>query len=227
MYGCESWTIKKTECWRNDVFELWCWRRLESPLDCKELKPVNPKGNQSWMFIRRTDAEAEAPIFWPPDAKSQLIRKDPDAGKGWRQEEKGMTEDEMVGWNHCLSGYEFEQASGDGDGQGGLACCSPWVHKESDMTEQLNKNKIYLVVLGLSCSMWDLSSLARNWTQAPVLRVWHFSPWTTREVPGSLLSLVSAQCFLLDLWYSVLFFLCHSVSVSHPVMFGSSWRQGL
>ena len=227
MYGCESWTIKKTECWRIDVFELWCWRRLESPLDCKELKPVNPRGNQSWIFIRRTDAEAEAPIFWPPDAKSQLIRKDPDAGKGWRQEEKGMTEDEMVGWNHCLSGYGFEQASGDGDGQGILACCSPWGHKESDMTEQLNKNKIYLVVLGLSCSMWDLSSLARNWTQARALRVWHFSHWTTREVPGSLLSLVSAQSFLLDLWYFILFFLCHSVSISHPVMFGSSWRQGL
>ena len=135
MYGCQSWTIKKAEHWRIDVFELWCWRRLESPLDCKEIKQVNPKGNQSWILIERTDAEAEAPILWPPDVKSWPIGKDPDAGKDWRQEEKGATEDEMVGWHHRLDGHEFEQAPGVGDGQGSLACCSPWGHKESDMTK--------------------------------------------------------------------------------------------
>ena len=98
MYGCESWTIKKAECWRIDAFELWFWRRLLSPLDSK-IKPVNPKGNQPWKFIGRTDAEADAPILWPPDVKSWLIRKDPDTGKDWEQEEKGVTEDEMVGWH--------------------------------------------------------------------------------------------------------------------------------
>ena len=98
MYGCESWTIKKAEWWRIDAFEFWCWRRVfESPLDCKEIQAVHPKGNQSWIFIGRTDAEAEAPILWLPDVKNWLIGKDPDAGKNWRQEEKGMTEDEMVG----------------------------------------------------------------------------------------------------------------------------------
>ena len=102
MYGCESWTIKKAECWRIDAFELWCWWRLESPLDCKEIQPVHPKGDQSWMFIGRTDVEAETPILWPPDVKSCLIWKDPDAGKDWRQKEKGMTEDEIVGWHHRL-----------------------------------------------------------------------------------------------------------------------------
>ena len=96
---------------------------------------VNPKGNQSWIFIGRTDAEAEAPILWPPDANSQLIRKDPDAGKDWRQEEMGTTEDEVVGWHHQLNGHEFEQAPKDGDGQGSLVCCSPWGRKESDTTE--------------------------------------------------------------------------------------------
>ena len=107
MYGCESWPIKKAECQRTDAFELWCWRRLEGPLDCKEIQPVNPKGNQSWIFIGRTDAEAEAPILWPPDVKKWLIGKDPDAGKDWRQEEKGMTEDEMIWWHHRFSGHKF------------------------------------------------------------------------------------------------------------------------
>ena len=96
MYGCKSWAIKKTEHWRIDAFELWYWRRLESPLDCK-IKPVNRKGNQSWIFIRRTDAEAETPVLWPPGVKNWLIWKDPDAGKDWRWEEKGTTEDEVVG----------------------------------------------------------------------------------------------------------------------------------
>ena len=135
MYRCESWTIKKAEFWRIDVFELWVLEKtLESPLDCKEIQPVHPKGDQSWVFIGRTDVEAETPILWPADAKSWLIWKDPDAGKDWRQEKKGITEDEMVGWHQLLNGHEFEQALGDGEGQGGLACCSPWVCKELDMT---------------------------------------------------------------------------------------------
>ena len=139
MYGCESWTMKKAEHWRIDAFELWCWRRLfESPLNCKEVQPVNPKGNQSWIFIARTDAEAETPILWPPDVKNQLIGKDADAGKDWRWEEKEMTEDEMVGWHHWHNGHEFKQTPGVGDGQGGLACCSPWSPKELDTTERLN-----------------------------------------------------------------------------------------
>ena len=112
-------------------------KTLESPLDNKEMKPVNPKGNQPWIFIGRTDAEAEAPILWPPDAKNRLTGKDPDAGKDWRQEEKGTTEDEMVGWHHWLNGHEFEQAPADGEGQGSLACYSPWSHKESGTTEGL------------------------------------------------------------------------------------------
>jgi len=118
MYGCESWTTKKAEHRRSDAFELWCWRSLfRVPLDCK-IKPVHSKGNQSWMFIERSDAEAEATILWPPATKNWLIRKDPDPGKDWRWEEKGMIEDEMVGWHHRLNGHEFEQAPGVVDGQG-------------------------------------------------------------------------------------------------------------
>ena len=137
MYGCESWTIKKAEGQRIDAFELWCWGRLLSPLDCKEIQPVHPKGDQSWVFIGRTDVKAETPILWPSDAKSWLIWKDPDAGKDWGQE-KGMTEDEMVGWHHWLDGHEFGWILEVGDGQGGLARCGLWGHKELDMTEQLN-----------------------------------------------------------------------------------------
>ena len=138
MSGYESWTIKKAECWRIDGFEVWCWRTLESPLDCKEIQPVHPKGDQSSVFIWRTYAEAETPILWPPDANSWLIWEDPDAGKDWRQEEKGMTKDEMAGWHHWLNGHEFEWTPGVGHGQGGLVCCGSWGHKESDMTERLN-----------------------------------------------------------------------------------------
>ena len=131
----ESWAPKNW-CFLTVVLE----KTLESPcpLDCKEIKPVYPKGNQSWVLIGRTDAEAETPILWPPDTKNWLLRKDPDAGKDWRWKETGTTEDEMVGWHHRLDGHEFEQAPGVGDGQGCLVCCSPWGHKESDMTEQLN-----------------------------------------------------------------------------------------
>ena len=122
----------------------WCFwtvvlqKTLEDPLDSKEIQPVHPKEDQSWIFIERTDTEAETPILWPPDAKNWLIWKDLDAGKDWRQEENGMTEVEMVGWHHQLNGHEFEQAPGVGDGQRSLACCSPWDHKESNVTECLN-----------------------------------------------------------------------------------------
>ena len=136
-------TIRKAEHCRIDVFELWCWRRLESPFDCKEIQSVNSKGNQSWIFIGRTDAEAETPILWPPDAENWFIWKDPDAGIDWRQEEKGTTEDEKVVWHYCLNGHEFEQALGVGDGQGSLAHCSPWGLKKSDTTEQLNWTEMH------------------------------------------------------------------------------------
>ena len=129
MYGCESWTIKKAECWRISAFELWCWRRLLSLFNCYKIKPVNPKGNQPWIFIGRTDAESEAPMLWPPDVKNLLIRKDLDAMKDWRQAKKGMREDEMVGWHHQLNGLELEQALGNGKGQGSLECYSPWSAK--------------------------------------------------------------------------------------------------
>ena len=129
----ESWG-QKNWCFWTVVLE----KTVESPLDCKEIQPVHSKGDQSWVFIGRTDVEAETPILWPPDAKSWLIGKDPDAGKDWGQEEKGTTEDEMVGWYHRLSGHGFGWTLGVGDGQGGLACCSSWGCKELDMTEQLN-----------------------------------------------------------------------------------------
>ena len=134
------WKLDYIESW---VPKNWCFwtvvleKTLESPLDCKEMQSVHPKGDQSWILIGRTDTEAETPILWPSDAKNWLIRKDPDAGKDWRQE-KGMTEDEMVGWHHRLNGHEFEQALGLGGGQGSLVCCSLWGHKESDTNEWLN-----------------------------------------------------------------------------------------
>ena len=141
IYGCESGTIKRAGCWRMDTFELWCWRRLLR---------VPSTGRRSNQSIQKeisheyslesgiTDAEAETPIVWASDAKNWLLRKDPDAGKGWRWEEKGTTEDKMAGWHHRLDGCEFEWTPGVGDGQGGLACCSSWGRKESDTTERLN-----------------------------------------------------------------------------------------
>ena len=145
-YGFSSgrvwiWELDYKESW---ALKNWCFwtvvleKTLESSLDCKEIQPVHLKGNQSWIFIGRTDVEAETLILWPPDAKNWLIEKDPDAGKDWRWEEKEKTEDEMVGWLHQLDGHEFEQALGVGDGQGSLACCSSWGCKESDTTEWLN-----------------------------------------------------------------------------------------
>ena len=126
------WELDHIEGWAPENWWFWTVvleKTLESPSDWKEIKPVDPKGNQSWIFIGRTDAEAEAPILRPPDAKSRLIRKHPDAGKDWRQEEKGMTADERVGWRHSLDGREFEQAPGDGERQGSLACYSPWARR--------------------------------------------------------------------------------------------------
>ena len=138
------WELDHKESW---ALKNWCFwtvvleKTLESPLDCKEIQPFHPKGNQLWIFIGRTDAEAEAPILWPLDAKNWFIGKDPDAGKDWRQE-KGTTENEMVGGHHWLSRHGCEQAPQVGDGQGSLACCSPWGHKESDTTEWLNWSDI-------------------------------------------------------------------------------------
>ena len=136
MYGCKSWTVKKAERQRIDAFELWCWRRLLR--DCKEIQPVHSNGDQSWVFIGRIDAKAETPVLWLPNAKSWLIVKASDAGRDWRQEEKGTTEDEMTGWHHRLDGHEFEWTLGVGNGQGGLACCNSLGCKESDRTERLN-----------------------------------------------------------------------------------------
>ena len=149
MYGCESWTVKKAEHWRIDAFELWCWRRLlRVPWTA-----IHPKGDQSWVFTGRTDTEAETPTLWPPDVKSWLTGKDPDAGKDWGQEEKGMTEDEMVGWHHWLSGHEFGWTPGVGNGP---ACCDSWGHKESDTTERINwterKNSFGVMVQGKECT---------------------------------------------------------------------------
>ena len=138
MYGCENWTLNKPEHWRIDAFELWCWRRLESPLDCKDFQPVHSKGDQSWVFFGRNDAKAETPVLWQPHAKSWLIGKDPDAGRDWGQEEKGMTEEEIAGWHHQLDGHESGWTLGVSDAQGGLACCNSWGRKELDVTEQLN-----------------------------------------------------------------------------------------
>ena len=133
----QMWELDQKKSW---VPRNWCFwtvmleKILESHLDCKKIKPINPKGNQPWIFIGRIDAKAEAPILWPPDSKSQLTGKDPDARNDWRQEEKWAAEDEMVGWYHQLNGHEFEQILGDSERQGSLACCSPCGHKQSSRT---------------------------------------------------------------------------------------------
>ena len=136
--SCHVW-MWELDCEESWSLKNWCFwsvvlKTLESPLDCKEMQPIHSKGDQSWVFIGRTDAEAETAILWPPDAKSRLTGKDPDAGKDWGQKEKGATEDERVGWHHCLTGHEFEQTLGAGEGPGSLPRCSPWDHKESDRT---------------------------------------------------------------------------------------------
>ena len=142
------WELDYKKSW---VPKNWCFwtmvleKTLDSPLDCKEIQPVHSKGDQSWVFIGRTDVEAETLILWPPDAKNWHIGKDPDAGD-WSQEEKGTTEDEMVGWHCWLDGHKFEQTLGVGDGQGSMACYSPWHRKELNMTEQLNWSKLEILI---------------------------------------------------------------------------------
>ena len=153
-YGFSSsptwmWEVDYKESW---ALRNWCFwtvvleNTLENLLDCKEIQPVNPKGNQSWIFIGRTDAEAETPVLWPPPAKCWLIGKDSDALRDWGQEEKGMTEDEMAEWHHWLDGRESEWTPGVGDGQGGLACCDSWGRKELDTTERLIWSDLILML---------------------------------------------------------------------------------
>ena len=149
--------------WRKlSTEELMLWtvvleKTLESPLDCKEIQPVHSKEDQSWVFIGGTDVEAETPKLWPPDVKTWLIWKDPDAGKDWWWEEKGITEDEMVGWHHRLNGHWFGWTPGVGDGQGGLVCCGPWGRKESNMTEWLNWTDWYKSSWVIKPDLWSQS----------------------------------------------------------------------
>ena len=205
MYGWGSPTIKRAEHQRIDAFESWFWRRLESPLDGREIKPVNPKGNQPWIFIGMTGIEAL--ILWPPDVKSWLIGKDPDAGKDRKQEEKGTTEDKIVGWHHQLNGHEFEQASGDGEGQGSLACCSPWGWRNQTRLSNWTRQSLQACLL--------LSLLACRLLEGSLWLVFHetsvFQPiplYTSPCVPAGLLpahktscsQVLSAEQFLFSVW---------------------------
>ena len=150
----EAWALKNW-CFPTVVLE----KTLESLLDCKEIQPVNPKGNQPWILTARTDAEVEALMLWPPDGKSQFTGKNPDSGKDWGQEEKGTTEDEMVGWHHQLNGHEFDQTLGNSEGQGSLACCSPWSHKDLNTTWQLNNNDNTCWSFVLEGNHWSYQNL--------------------------------------------------------------------
>ena len=161
------WELDYKESWAP---KNWCFwtvvleKTLENPLDCKEIQPVDSKGDQSWVFIGRTDSKAETPILWPSHVKCWLIGKDPDAGRDWGQEEKGMKEDEMAGWHHGLDAHEFGWTLGVGDGQGGLACCNSWNHKESDTTKQLNWTEDLLKKFYIfSCRMLLTSIHIINW----------------------------------------------------------------
>ena len=163
------WELDHKESW---VLKNWCFwivvleKTLESPLDCKEIQPVHPKGDQSWIFVARTDAGVETPLLWPPDVNSWLIGKDPDAGKDWRQEEKGTTEDEMTGWPHRLNGHEFEYTTGDGDGQEGFECCSPWGWVGHDWATELNWTEMNYahehLLLIFPKYLWTTESLIRQ-----------------------------------------------------------------
>ena len=177
----EGW-VPKNWCFRNVVLE----KTLESPLDYKEIKPSQSKRNQSWIFIGRTDVEAEAPILWPPDVKKWLVGKDPDAGKDREQEVEGMTEDKMVGWHHWLSGHEFEQTQGGTEEQGSLMCCSPWCCKESSMTlwRTISTTTIQPII-------WGVEEVWINWYRKAALGhgrkeqiwVWKWPSWIwTREL---------------------------------------------
>ena len=163
------WELQHKEGWEP---KNWCFqtvvleKTLESPTDSKEIEPVSPKGNQPWIFTERTDAEAEAPILWLPDGKSGLIGKNTDAGKDWGQEEKGMTEDEMVRQHHWLNGHEFEQTLGDSEGCGSVACWGPWGHKELDTTERLNSSNLEAVFRFQGCSAMQTSSWRQSKSKA-------------------------------------------------------------
>ena len=195
-YGFSSshvwmWELDHKEGWAP---KNWCFwtvvleKTLESLLDSKEIKPVNPKGNQPWIFTGRTNAEAEALILWPSDVKNWLTGKDPDPGKNWRQEEKGMTKDEMVGWHHRLNGHEFEQTLEDGEGQETQVCCSPWGHKESDMTEWLNSSNTKSQPLAEDPHTWpctpDTWTNLWDWTCKHTVSLWKLTTW--RLVRGGL-----------------------------------------
>ena len=169
-YGFSSghvWMLE-LDCEKSWTPKNWCFwivvleKTLQSPLDCKEIQPVHFKEDQSWVFFGRTDAKAETPVLWPPHAKSWLFGKDPDAGSDWGQEEKGTTEDEMAGWHHWLDGHEFEWTLWVGDGQGGLACCNSWGHKESDTTERLNWTSTACELLSISGSYESVGSISTN-----------------------------------------------------------------
>ena len=172
---CEEDWVPKNWCFWTVVLE----KTLENPLDCKDIQPVHPKGDQSWVFIRRTDAEAETPILWPPHAKSWLIGKDSDAGRDWGQEEKGTTENEMAGWHHWLHGCESEWTPGVGDGQGGLACCDSRGRKESghDWATELNwtdtaKKMLAQRAYVISVGKWWKQDLNSK-TQVLLTLLWH------------------------------------------------------
>ena len=185
------WELDYKEIWAPKNLFFWTVvleKTLESPLDCKEIQPVHPKGNQSWIFIGRTDVEAKTPILWPHDPKSWLIWKNPDAGKDWRQEEKGMTEDEMVGWHQYFNGPEFELTLGVGDIQGSLVCYTPWGHKESDVTLRLNCTESIQWESKLS----SLISMEKNTCIIHSVVVKHHTPESCQ--------FTSAKITHLDLW---------------------------
>ena len=168
---------------------------FESPLDCKDIQPVHPKGDQSWVFIGRADVEAETAVLWPPDVKSWLIWKDPDPGKDWRWEEKGTTEDEMVGWHHWLNGHGFGWTPGVGDGQGGLACCGSWGWKESDTTEWLNWTELFILLV--------VSFVVQKLLSRSHLFIFAFVSFASGDRSKKLLLHQKVFClyFLLILWF--------------------------
>ena len=162
---CEEGWAPKNWCFWTVVLE----KTLESPLYCMEIQPVHSERDQPWDFFERNDAKAETPVLWPPHSKSWLIGKDSDAGRDWGQEEKGTTEDEMTGWHHGLNGRESEWIPGDGDGQGGLACCGSWGRKESDMTERLNwTERETSALLGRPKPKHSRKNLQKKETSAPI-----------------------------------------------------------
>ena len=210
-YGFSSshvwmWELDYKESWAP---KNWCFwtvvleKTLESPLGCKKIQPVHPKGDQSWVFIGRTHVEAETPILWPPDVKSWLIWKDPNSGKDWRQEEKGRTEDDMTGCHHWLNRHEFGETPGVGDGQGGLACCGSWGHKESDTSERLNwTEEYYSSILSYCLSGAQLSTTVCSYSfveserQLPFLSL--FYGWVACASQVTIIWLTT-QAILLDM----------------------------